>query len=165
MGGILDISPGLMFWTLVNFGIFFFLLSKFGWKPMINALQQREQSINEMILRAERAHQEAQKLLEENKKKLAEARQQMMEIVRKGEAQAQAMIEAAMQEAEKMKQKKVEEALRQIEQEKKAALQELRRQAADLVVVTTEKILKDVMTPEMKQKITSAVVEELPKSN
>ncbi len=165
MGGILDISPGLMFWTLVNFAIFFYLLSKFGWKPMINALQQREQTINEMILRAERAHQEAQKLLEENKKKLAEARQQMMEIIRKGEAQAQAMIESAMAEAEKLKQKKVEEAVRQIEQEKKAALQELRQQAADLVVTTTEKILRDVMTPEIRKKVTQAVVEEIPKAN
>lgn len=161
MSGILELSPGLMFWTLVNFGVFFFLLTKFGWKPMIEALQKRENTINEMILRAERANQEAQKILEENRKKLAEARQQMMEIVRKGELQAQAILETAAAEAEKLKQKKVEEALRQIEQEKKLAIQKIREETADLVVFATEKILRQVLTPEMKKQISQAVVEEL----
>ena len=101
MENVLNISPGLIFWTLVNFGIFFFLLTKFGWKPMRDSLQAREKSINDAISNADAANKEAQRLMKESTEKLAGAQVEMMNILKEGRVQAERVVAKADEEAER----------------------------------------------------------------
>ena len=63
---MLDINPGLILWTIITFVLLLFILGKVAWKPLMNALQAREQSIRDALLKAEEARKESERLLAEN---------------------------------------------------------------------------------------------------
>ena len=65
---------GLLFWTFVSFAILYFLLKKFAWKPILGSVNEREQSIHEALLAAEKAKNEMQNLKSDNEKILKEAK-------------------------------------------------------------------------------------------
>jgi F-type H+-transporting ATPase subunit b len=161
MDGVLNVSPGLMIWTIVNFTVFAFLLGKFAWKPLTSALQAREKSIEDSIARAEKAADDAETMMKENEAKLVKAQQEMSEIVRQGRAEAQAKIQAALQEAEKAKEQKLAEARAEIEREKQAAMQTLREEVSSLVILATEKILKEKLDAAGQKKIVDTFINEL----
>jgi F-type H+-transporting ATPase subunit b len=161
MDGFLSVSPGVVFWTLVNFSLFVFLLGRFGWKPLLSALNEREKSIQDAILRADEANAKAQQLLKENEEKLAKSQQEMMELVREGRAQAQAQVQKALEEAEKVKQAKLNEATAEIQREKESAMQTLRSEVSNLVVMATEKILKETIDPTKQKKVVDSFIDEM----
>lgn len=161
---ILSVSPGLIFWTLVNFLIFLFLIVKFGAKPISNALKSREDNIQKNIDDAEKANADAKALLEQSEVKMNNARQEMSEIVSKGRAQAEELVRKATEDADKVKRQKVEEASNEIDRSKEMALKELRSEVADLVISATEKILDETLDKEKHQKIVETYIEKLPKN-
>ncbi|MCJ7554746.1 MAG: F0F1 ATP synthase subunit B, partial [Ignavibacteriaceae bacterium] len=65
-GGLLSVNTGLAFWTTLTFLILLFILGKFAWKPILTALKQREDAIKDSLEQAEKAKDEAKKILEEN---------------------------------------------------------------------------------------------------
>lgn len=141
MDAVLNISPGLIIWTLVSFGVFFFMLLKFGYGPLRESLEAREHGIADAIANAEKANVESQRLLAEAQAKLSGAQHEMMEIVKNGKISAEEIVRKAGEEAEKVKQQKIEETLREITREKDAAVAQLRTEVASLVVQATEKVL------------------------
>jgi F-type H+-transporting ATPase subunit b len=161
MDGVLSVSPGLIIWTIVNFTIFALILGKFAWKPLTTALTARERSIEESITRAEKASEEATRVMKENEVKMAKAQQEMSEIVRQGREEAQAKVQAALQEAEKVKEQKMNEARIEIEREKQAAMLSLRTEVANLVVMATEKILKEKLDVDQQKKIVNTFIDEI----
>lgn len=164
MPSFLDMSPGLIFWTLVNFCGFAFIIAKFGWKPMMNGLKAREQSIRESIENAERASAEAVARLNESKAKIASAQAEMMTIVREGKNQADAMLRKAHDEAEHVKQHKIVEAQAEIEREKDEAIKALRTEVSSLVIDATEKLLGRTMQGEDQKRLVESYVNELSKN-
>lgn len=164
MDGLMSIKPGLVVWTMINFGIFLILLISFGGKSILKGLRSRENSIQESIDSAAAANAAAQKLLEESKLRLDTARQEMAEVVAKGREQAEQHIKAASEEANRIKTLKVEEARKEIENERDAALQTLRNEVADLVVIATEKILMEKLDKEKDYKLIESFVDNLPKN-
>lgn len=162
MPNFMDISPGLMLWTLLNFGLFFILLAKFAWKPIVDALSTREKGIEESIMRAEQANIQAQKILKENEEKLAKAQQEMMQLIRDGRAQADAQVQAAMLEAENVKKQKLEEARNEIQRAKDQAMQELKKEVSTLVVAATEKILKEKLDQNQQKKLIDSFIADIP---
>ncbi|MCS7169309.1 MAG: F0F1 ATP synthase subunit B, partial [Candidatus Kapabacteria bacterium] len=92
MPNFLEVSPGLMFWTLLNFIIFLVLLSRFAWKPLLNAVEQRERHIAEALSSAEQARQEAERLLQEAQHRLQQAQQAMQHLIREGKQQAETLL-------------------------------------------------------------------------
>lgn len=158
----MDISPGLMLWTLLNFGLFFILLAKFAWKPIVTALSTREKGIDDAIMRAEQANIQAQKILKENEEKLAKAQQEMMQLIRDGRAQADAQVQAAMLEAENVKKLKLEEAREEIRRAKDQAMQELKKEVSSLVVTATEKILREQLDQNQQKKLIDSFIADIP---
>ena len=108
MPSFLELSPGLVIWTLVNFSIFAFIIAKFGWKPMRDGLAARENAITDAIKTAEATNAQAQAILQESKEKIANAQAEMMDIVREGKTQAEAMIRKAADEADVVKKQKID---------------------------------------------------------
>src|ERR1700722_9835072 len=81
--GIMEVEPGLAFWTLVTFVLLFLLLRWKAWGPILHAVEEREKRMREAIEGAKRDREEAQRLLEEHRKLMAEARKEGQETVRK----------------------------------------------------------------------------------
>lgn len=162
MESIMNIDPGLIFWTLVNFGIFLFILIKLGTKPIINALNAREATIKEALESAQKAREEAQKLLQENQKKLAETQNEIITLIAKGKEQAGKIIQSATEEADAIRRKKVEDAQREIQKTKELAIKELRKEVADLVIIATEKILEESLDKEKHLKLIDKYINKIP---
>jgi F-type H+-transporting ATPase subunit b len=161
MDALLSVNPGLMIWTLINFFLFFLLLGKFGFKPMLAALEAREQRINDSIDQAEQANEMAQKSMNESREKLAQAHNEVMDLLREGKTQAESIIRHATEEAEQIKQTKLEEALREIAREKEIALQSLRTEMSTLIVQATDKVIGKVVNAEQHRSLIDATVNEL----
>ncbi len=164
MPNFLKLDPGLAFWTLVNFGLFVFIIAKFAWKPMKAGLAAREQSIKDSITAAENANAEAQNILREAKEKISGAQAEMMQIVRDGKSQAEELIRKATDEADAVKHQKLVEAQREIEREKNEAIAQLRNEMSTLVVEATEKLLGRTLKDDDHKRIVNDFVQEISKN-
>ena len=162
MENIMNVDPGLVIWTLINFLVFLFIITKVGLKPMLKGLSEREDSIKNSIENAEKANSEAQRLLKESTEKLNQAQAEMSEIINKGRAQSEKIIAQAAEEADKIKRDKVEEAKRDIERSKELAIKELRKEVAVLVVQATEKILDETLDKEKHYKLVESYIDKFP---
>lgn len=161
MPPFLQFSPGLVFWTLINFSIFVFIIAKFAWKPMRNGLQAREQAIADSIASAEAANREAKELMMESREKISKAHQDVMDVMREGRAQAETVLRRASEEAEAIKKQKLTEAQREIDRQRDDALQVLRTEVAALVVEATEKLIGKKLDGDDHKKIIEASVSDL----
>jgi len=90
----------LIFWTTIFFLIFFFLLKKFAWKPILNSVKEREASINNALEQAEQARKEMQNLTADNERILKEARNEREELLKDARSIRENMIETAKNEAQ-----------------------------------------------------------------
>jgi len=131
-----DFSIGLFFWQSLVFILLIFVLKKYAWKPILNAVNEREQSIEDALKEAEKARLEMQSLQQSNEAILKEAREERERILK---------------EARDMKNKMITEAKAAIEAEKTAAIAELKNQAASLSIDVAEKILGQELSAENKQ--------------
>ena len=114
MDSLMNVSPGAIIWTIINFCIVLFIILKFGAGPIIKGLKAREDKINKEISDAEEANREAKELLAEAQGKIDNAQKEMAEIVAKGRKQAEEQIAKATDEADRAKRQKVEDAARDV---------------------------------------------------
>jgi F-type H+-transporting ATPase subunit b len=149
---------GLFFWQLVTFLLLVFLLSKYAWKPILQGIKKREAEINDALAAAEKARSEMQRISAENERLLQEARVEKDQILKKAQETARQLVEEAKENAKKEANRMIEDARRIIESEKNAALSEIKEQIATLSVQVAERILKNQLSEEAKQK---AYIEEL----
>jgi F-type H+-transporting ATPase subunit b len=162
MESLLDIKPGLLIWTLINFALFLLILIKFGSKPISEALKAREHKIEDSIAQAVKANSDAQEALAQVKLQMENARSEVAEIITKGKKQAEEIIHKASEESNKIKKQKLDEALKEIESSKNAALFQLRSEVADMVVNATEKILDEKLDKEKDYKLIDSFIQKLP---
>jgi len=163
-GGFTDLEFGLTLWTVVLFAIFAFVLTKLGWKPLLAMIEEREKGIHEAVGSAQKANDEAQRLLAQHQELIREAGRQREEIMKRALADAETvktdLIAQARAESERMLQKAKE----QIEREKKLAIQELRSSVADLAVEAAAKIVQSSLTPEAQKKLVHEFIDSLPQA-
>src|SRR5512140_2174248 len=138
---MLDINPGLILWTIVTFILVVLILRAAAWKPLLGALTAREESIRSSLQHAEQAHQEAQRLLEENRRQLAAAEEQSQRIIREGRTLGERLKAEIMEKANASSRHMIDQAKEEIEREKDAALVQLRGEVADLAIIAAGKIL------------------------
>ncbi|WP_143962560.1 F0F1 ATP synthase subunit B [Litoribacter populi] len=145
-------ESGLIIWQALGFIILFVLLAKFAWKPILGALEEREQAIESAILAAENARNEMANLKAQNENLLQEARLERDQLLQKAAETSARMIEEAKLEAEKAGAQMIANAKAVIETEKKAALTEVKNQVAVLSLEVTEKLLRRELKDESSQK-------------
>ncbi|SFZ90068.1 F-type H+-transporting ATPase subunit b [Flaviramulus basaltis] len=132
----------LIFWTTIIFVVFFFLLKKFAWKPILGAVKSREESINNALDSAEKAKLEMQNLQADNQKLLKEAKAEREIMLKEARDIKNKMIEDAKGEAQEQANKMIEQAQAAIEGEKKAAMAELKNHVASLSLEIAEKVVR-----------------------
>ena len=133
---------GLIFWTLIAFGVVFFILAKYAWKPIVGALKEREQNINDSILEAENVRKEMQNLKSENEELLAQAREERAKMMRDAKETRDRIISEAKEEARAEMTKIVADAQSVIHQQKMAAITDLKNQVGNLVLEVSEKVIR-----------------------
>jgi F-type H+-transporting ATPase subunit b len=138
------VQPGLgvMIWTLIAFGISLLILRKLAFPRIAEALDKRRKAIEESIDSAERTRVEADKLLQEYRERLREAREQADEIVARSRKAADRVQDEAKVDANKRREELMEQTRRDIEQETRRAIDQIRREVADLTVLATEKVTR-----------------------
>ena len=135
-------DPGLLFWTTVIFGIFWFLMSRFAFKPIGNALKQRENDIQAAFDEAKKAREEMANLTAENEKLLAQAREERTAILKEAKDAKEEIITEAKERANAEYNRRVESAMKDIENQKMAAMVELKNNAGKMAIEIAEKILR-----------------------
>ena len=137
---------GLLFWQTVLFLLLLFLLTKFAWKPIMAALNEREDSIENALRMADQAKIEMQQLKAGNEKLLAEARTERDRMLHEGQQMANQLIETAKTKATEEGGRMISQAREAIQTEKNAALAEVRNTAAQLSLDIAERILRRELT-------------------
>jgi len=146
-----DFSFGLFFWQTLLFIILLFLLKKYAWKPILDALNSREEGIKNALDEAEKARQEMVDLKSNNEKIVKEARAERDAMLKDARSIKENMISEAKEEAKAQAGKIIEQAKATIENEKLAAITELRNQVAELSIGIAEKLIKDELSEKGKQ--------------
>jgi F-type H+-transporting ATPase subunit b len=137
---------GLFFWQVLIFVGLILLLRKFAWKPILDAVNEREEGIKEAMLAAENARKEMMALKSDNQKLLDEARSERDAMIKEATAIKDKMIADAKTEAQVQGAKMIEQAKATIESEKNAAVAEIKNQVSSLSLEIAEKLLKEELT-------------------
>ena len=162
-GGSFLVSPalGLMFWTLLAFGVTMYVLSKKAFPRIGEALEKRANAIRESIEAAEKQRAEADKLLEEYRQRLTEAREQAEDIVARSRRAADAAVSQATDEGKAKREELVAAARKDIETETRRSLEQIRKEVADLTVLATEKITRKSLDSDDHQRLVEEALAEV----
>ena len=160
--GLVMPNPGTIFWMLIIFGIVVFILRKFAWKPILNALKDREESIAQAINSAEKAREEVADLKADNEKIIIEARNEKDIILKEAKVIKEKIVSEAKEQANAETQKSIEHARQQIQSEKNAAISEIKKQVAELSVLIAEKVIKkELSNPDEQEKMVDDLIDDI----
>src|SRR5262245_49929800 len=146
-------DPGLYIWTIATFLVLVFLLGKFAWRPLLAALERRQDAIRKSLDDAQQAKQELERLNVESKKILAEARVQADTILSQTRSDASRLRDELKQKAQAEAAGIVKNAERQIEMETARALQQIRNEAVDLSIAIASKLLERNVSKEDNERL------------
>ncbi|PTM05912.1 MAG: ATP synthase F0 subunit B [Bacteroidetes bacterium] len=146
-----DFSVGLFFWQTLLFLALLFLLRKYAWKPIMEAVDSREKNIEDSLASAEKARAEMERLQSDNQRILAEARAERDGILKEAREIKDKMISDAKAEASEQAAKVIASAKEQINNEKMAAITDLRNQVAEMSIEIAEMVLKRELSDKDKQ--------------
>ena len=157
------VSPdvGLMIWTFLAFLVAFFVLRKWAWPAITEALDKRQHAIEESIDTAERARAESAALLEEYRARLREARAQSEEIIARARKAGEVVERESVEEARAKREELLEQTRRDIEAETRRAIQEIRSEVADLTILATEKVTRKALTEDDQKRLVEEALGEL----
>ena len=145
------ISLGLFILQTILFIALIFLLKKFAWEPILDAVNEREEGIKNALLSAENAKKEMQNLKSDNEKLLADARAERDVMIKEAREIKDKMINDAKSEAQAAGEKMIAQAKAAIESEKNAAMAELKNQVSSLSLEIAEKVLRDELSNKESQ--------------
>ena len=145
-------GSGLIIWQALGFLILLFILGKFAWKPILDALDEREGAIENSLRSAEIARQEMANLVAENEKLLLEARIERDEILKKANEFASQIMEKSREDAAKVGDKMIADAKAVIENEKMVALTDIKIQVAEMSLEIAEKLMRTNLSAQSDQK-------------
>lgn len=154
-------DPGLSVWTIVVFALVLFVLGKFAWGPILGQVQDRESSIQRSIDEAREMHQEAETLLEEHRKQLADARRQAQEIVSEGREVGERLRREIESKAREEADAILERARAEIGRERDRAMETIRTESVDLALAAAGRILGEKLDAEADRALIQRYLEEM----
>jgi len=162
-GGSFLVSPdvGLMIWTLLVFLTAMFILWKFAFPRIGEALDKRQRAIEDSIDTAARTKAEAEELLAEYRERLKEARVQAEDIVTRARKAGDQAEREALEAGRAKREELLQQARRDIQAETSRAIGEIRAEVADLTVLATEKVTRKTLTPEDQRRLVEEALGEL----
>ena len=154
-------DPGLFIWTILTFLVLVGLLTKFAWRPLLLALESRQQTIQQALDDAEKAKQELERLHQESAQIIRQARVEADQIVAMSRSDAERLREEMRQKARAEADGIVKTAERQIQLETARAIQQIRHEAADLSVAIASKLIQRNLTKVDNEKLIDEALKQL----
>ncbi len=158
---LIQVRLGLMVWTIVCFGITFFVLKRFAFGQIQRVIEERRERIRRSIEEAEKARSEARRLLEEHRALIGQARGQAEQILAEARKVAESMARRVKEETEADRQRRLEETKRQIEAETQRALEQIRTEVAELTLIATTKVTGKVLEDADHKRLIDEAIRDL----
>jgi len=158
---LIEVRLGLMVWTIVCFGITFFVLKRYAFGFIQKAIDERRERIHRSIEEAEKARTEARRLLEEHRALIGQARGQAEQILSEARKVAESMARRVKEETETDRQRRLEETKRQIEAETQRALEQIRTEVAELTLIATTKVTGKVLEDADHKRLIDEAIRDL----
>jgi len=158
---LVQVEPGLYIWTIVTFVVLLLLLAKFAWRPMLEALERRQEAIRKSLDEARQAKQELGRLHEESARILAQARAEADAIISRTRADAVRAGEELKQKARADAENIVKHAEREIQLETSRALQKVRQEAVDISIDIASKIIQRNLSREDNERLIAETLQEI----
>jgi F-type H+-transporting ATPase subunit b len=158
---LIQVTPGLMIWTIVCFAITYFVLRKYAFGPVQQMIDARREKIEQAIAEADNARAEARQILEEHRKLIGQAKSEAEEILSEARRIAEAQRERVREETEEDRQRRLEETRRQIEQATHQALGQIREEVGKLSLLAAEKITRKSLTGADQQRLIDEALAEI----
>ena len=148
MNPLVQPDPGLFIWTILTFLVLVALLARFAWRPLLEALERRQEAIAKSLEDAQRARQELERLQRESAEMMRQARVEADAIVSRSRSDAEALREELKQKSRAEAAAIVKNAEKQIQLETARAIQQIRNETIDLSVAIASKILRRQVSKE-----------------
>jgi F-type H+-transporting ATPase subunit b len=158
---LVQADPGLFIWTIVTFLVLLALLAKFAWRPLLAALDSRQETIRKSLDDAQLARQELERLNKESAEIIRTARVEAESIISQSRADGERLREEVKQKARAEADHIVRNAERQIQLETGRALQQIRREAVDLSVMIASKIIQRNITKEDNERLIEDALKQI----
>lgn len=154
---LLEVNPlvlpdiGLVFWNTIAFLVLLLVLGKFAWKPILKAIAERENGIEEALLRADKMKAEMAAMQNENEALLVKAREERATLIKEAKETAEKMVADAKEKAKSEYDRIITDAQATIAQQKNAAIADVKNQVGSLVVEVAEKVLRKELSNKADQ--------------
>ncbi len=158
---LIQVTPGLMIWTIVCFLITLFVLKRYAFGPIQKAIDDRRERIRQSLEEADHAREEARKLLEEHKQLISGAQTDAEEILSEARRVADANERRMREELESDRQRRLEETRKQIEAETRRALEQIRVEVVDLSMLAATKVTRKSLDDADHRRLIEEAVGEL----
>ena len=158
---LIQVTPGLMIWTIVAFFITFFVLKKYAFGPIQKMIDERRAQIARSIEEADHARDEARNLLEEHKKLMQEARGEAEGIINEARKTRDSIETRMREETEADRQRRLEETKREIQAETTRQLERIRSEVADLTLEATSRIVGEKLDSERDRELIASAIDSL----
>ncbi|MGE0354220.1 MAG: F0F1 ATP synthase subunit B [Gemmatimonadales bacterium] len=163
--GPLVVNGGLMIWTLVVFGLLLFTLRRFAWPAILGAVEAREQSLERQLAEAAQNRAEAEKLLEEQRRLLSDARSQAQSLLTDAKAAAEKERGVALERTRQEQEDLLARARREITAEREKAVLELRREAVDLSLAAASRLIGQRLGTDADRQLVEQYLTSLERAN
>jgi F-type H+-transporting ATPase subunit b len=161
MNPLVQPDPGLFIWTILTFLVLVGLLTKFAWRPLLEALERRQKTIAQALEDAQHARHELERLQRESQQMLQTARHEADAIISRSRSDAEALREELKQKSRAEAATIVKNAERQIQQETARAIQQIRQEAVDLSVTIASKILRRQVSKEDNEALIEETIKQV----
>jgi F-type H+-transporting ATPase subunit b len=162
MKALLNPEIGTILWTLITFAVLSVLLGRFGWKPLLALLDERERTVRDSLEAARKARADADETLRRNEEILAGARRETAALLEAGRRESETLRAELLAQARKEAQGILAQGQRQIQLEQKQAIESLRAQVADLAIGAAARLLREDLDDERHRKLVADYVRTLP---
>jgi F-type H+-transporting ATPase subunit b len=158
---LISVVPGLMVWTIIAFGITFFVLRRFAFGRIQGIIDQRRDRIREALDEADKARQEARELRELTQKERGEAKADRERILDESRRQAQAQLEQSRAQADEDLKRRLDENKREIEAENRRLAEQIRRDVVELTLLAAEKVTGKSLDADDQRRLIDETIEEV----
>jgi F-type H+-transporting ATPase subunit b len=158
---LISVVPGLMVWTILAFGLTFFVLRRFAFGPIQKLIDERRDRIREALDEADKARHEARELRELTKQEREEAKAERERILDDSRRQGQAQFEQARAQADDDLKRRLEENKREIEAENRRMAEQIRRDVVELTLLAAEKVTGKSLDADDQRRLIDETIEEV----
>ena len=141
-------EPGLFIWTIVTFLVLLVILAKFAWKPLLDALESRQEMIRKSLEDAKLAKQELERVQQDSSRIVSEARAEADTIIANSRSDAAKVRDQLREQARNEADALLKNAEKEIQQETARALSQIRHEAVDVSLTIASKLIQRNLSKE-----------------